>query len=194
MGRELKMPLIAEVHKSQLDLSSRLDAEHYSPRFVPILERLRTQKTVKLRRSLAEPVKTGHTPSTKVMAYYDPKVVKFIKTDNVREDRLDTQDIQMLSELGNSMIAASEIRENDVIVTIIGATEDIIGRAARVPPNLGRANINQNIALIRSNVPSGYLVTFLNTKHGREQLIWLSRQTGQVNLNCREVEEDEDPL
>lgn len=188
------MALTRRINRSGLGLSTRLDAEHYSPRFLPVLEELRKNRTVKLRRSLLEPVRTGHTPSTKNAAYYSGGTVKFIKTDNLREDRIDTYDVHLLSELGHTQIAASELRPDDVIVTIIGATEDVIARAARVHGDLGRANINQNIALIRSSIPSGYLTTFLNTRYGREQLIWLSRQTGQVNLNCREVEEVEIPL
>jgi hypothetical protein len=175
-------------------MPARIDAEHYSSRFIPVLRRLASLKTVKLRRTLIEPVKTGHTPSTKNTAYYEPKAVKFIKTDNLRTDRIDTYDVQLLSELGNSKIGASELHADDVIVTIIGATEQIIGRAARVHIDLGRANINQNITLIRSRIPAGYLTVFLNSHYGREQLIWLSRQTGQVNLNCREVEELSIPL
>jgi len=188
------MAQIAIVQKSSLNLSARIDAEHYSPRFAPLFRQLAPLNAVKLRRTLLEPVKTGHTPSTKDTAYYSPGVVKFIKTDNLREDRIDTHDVQLLSELGNSRIAASELRADDVIVTIIGATEEIIGRGARVHADLGRANINQNVALIRSRIPSGYLAVFLNSRYGREQLIWLSRQTGQVNLNCREVEELAIPL
>lgn len=184
------MALISITQKSQLNLASRIDAEHYSPRFHHLLQQLRQIPTIKLRKSLAEPVKTGHTPSMKVPDYYTSgEGIKFIKTDNLREDRIETFDVQMLSELGNQKIQSAELKTNDVIVTIIGATEDVIGRVARVSDELGRANINQNIALIRSNIPSGYLTTFLNSKFGKGQLIWLSRQTGQVNLNCREVEE-----
>lgn len=188
------MASITTVRFNSLDLSARIDAEHYSPRFTPTLLLLKKLRTVKLRRTLHEPVKTGHTPSTKNSAYYNPEVVKFVKTDNLREDRIDTFDVQFLSELGNTQIASSEVRPDDVIVTIIGATEEIIGRAARIHSDLGRANINQNIALIRSRIPAGYLTVFLNSCYGREQLIWLSRQTGQVNLNCREVEELEIPI
>jgi restriction endonuclease S subunit len=188
------MASITRVQFTNLDLSARIDAEHYSPRFTPLLRLLERSRTVKLRRTLYEPVKTGHTPSTKNSSYYNVEVVKFVKTDNLREDRIDTFDIQFLSEFGNTQISASELRRDDVIVTIIGATEEIIGRAARVHADLGRANINQNIALIRSKIPAGYLTVFLNSHYGREQLIWLSRQTGQVNLNCREVEELEIPL
>lgn len=188
------MASITRVQYSHLDLSARIDAEHYSPRFFPTLRQLEKLRTVKLRRTLQEPVKTGHTPSTKNSAYYNTDIVKFVKTDNLREDRIDASDIQFLSELGNAQISASELRADDVIITIIGATEEIIGRAARIHADLGRANINQNVALIRSRIPAGYLTVFLNSHYGREQLIWLSRQTGQVNLNCREVEELEIPI
>lgn len=183
------MPKIATISRAQLNMALRLDAEHYSPRFIPVLQQLKKHQTIKLRDTLVEPIRTGHTPSMKNSTYYHPGIIKFIKTDNLREDEIDISEVQMLSELGNKQIAASELRPGDVIVTIIGATEDIIGRAACVQPELGRANINQNIALIRSRVSSGFLTVFLNSKYGREQLIWLSRQTGQVNLNCREVEE-----
>ncbi len=183
------MPKIATISRAQLNMALRLDAEHYSPRFIPVLQQLKKYQTIKLRDTLIEPIRTGHTPSMKNSTYYHPGIIKFIKTDNLREDEIDISEVQMLSELGNKQIAASELRPGDVIVTIIGATEDIIGRAACVQPELGRANINQNIALIRSRLPSGFLTVFLNSKYGREQLIWLSRQTGQVNLNCREVEE-----
>ena len=182
------MALITEARRSELRFAKRIDAEHYSPRFTRTLEQLRRHTPIRLRTTLREPVKTGHTPSTKVSAYYGGEI-NFIKTDNLREDRVETLDVQTLSERGNAEISNSELQVDDVILTIIGATEDIVGRAARISREILRANINQNIALIRSNIPSGYLTTFLNSYHGREQLIWLSRQTGQVNLNCREVEE-----
>jgi restriction endonuclease S subunit len=183
------LALITRVNKSCLNLASRLDAEHYSPRFAPIHSMLSRLSTIKLRKLISERVRTGHTPSTKNPEYYSNGNVKFIKTDNLRADYIDTLGVHMLSERGNLKISASELHPDDIIVTIIGATEDIIARAARVYHDLGKANINQNIALIRSTLPSGYVTFFLNTKYGREQMIWLSRQTGQVNLNCREVEE-----
>lgn len=188
------MALTRVVGYANLHLAKRLDAEHYSPRFAPIHQNLKRNRLVKLRRTLTQPVITGHTPSTKVPAYYEPGTIKFIKTDNLREDRIDISEVNFISEIGNSVIRASELRPDDVIVTIIGATEEIIGRAARIHKDLGRANINQNIALIRSRLPAGYLTIFLNSRYGREQLIWLSRQTGQVNLNCREVEEISIPM
>jgi restriction endonuclease S subunit len=79
------------------------------------------------------------------------------------------------------------LKENDIIVTIIGATFDVVGRVARIFSDLGDATINQNISLIRPIIASGYLACFLLGKYGRQQLFYLSRQTEQVNLNNIEV-------
>ena len=183
------MALTNIVMRSQLRFGLRIDAEHYSSRFLPVLNALEKCETKRLRATLTQPVITGHTPSKSVKSYYEPGTVKFIKTDNVREDLVRSQDAELMSDLGDAKLTASQLRAGDVIITIIGATEKIVGRAARVRSDMGRANINQNVALIRSTIPAGYLTTFLNTRYGREQIIWMSRQTGQVNLNCREVEE-----
>ena len=47
-----------------------------------------------------------------------------------------------------------------------------------------------NIAIVRlkETLPPELLVVYLNTNYGRGYLWYLSRQTEQVNLNCREVE------
>lgn len=171
------------------NLNFRIDAEHYSPRFFDLLERLNSMPTITLKSHLLGSVRTGHTPPMKNPEYYKDGMIKFIKTDNLRDGFLNLAEVQMLTELGNKQIKNSELKVDDVIVTIIGATERVIARAARIRKDMGRANINQNIALIRSRLPAGFLTVFLNSKYGREQLIWLSRQTEQFNLNCKEVEE-----
>ena len=59
------------------------------------------------------------------------------------------------------------------------------------------ANINQNIALIRIDIEKispSYINIYLNSRYGRLFLHYLSRQTEQVNLNCREVEQVQVPI
>jgi restriction endonuclease S subunit len=118
--------------------------------------------------------------------------IKFIKTDNLRENLIQDNFDHFLSNEGNEEIKRSALKENDIIVTIIGATYDIIGRACLIEKEILPANINQNIALIRvdkNKISPFYLNIYLNTFYGRGYLHYLSRQTEQVNLNCREVEE-----
>lgn len=95
-----------------------------------------------------------------------------------------------LSAKGNKEIKRTELKENDIITTIIGATYDIIARSCIIRKEILPANINQNIAHIRpdkSKINPEYLNIYLNSKYGKMYLEYLSRQMEQVNLNCEEV-------
>lgn len=143
-----------------------------------------------LRGLLAMPVITGHTPSMKIERFYGGDI-RFVKTDNLRENKIVDVFADYLTVEGNDEIKSSALKTDDVIVTIIGATFDVVGRSAIVRDAHLPANINQNIALIRpdrSKINPTYLNAYLNTKYGRGSLHHHSRQTEQVNLNCREVE------
>ena len=116
--------------------------------------------------------------------------IRFIKTDNLREFKISGEFSHYLSGSGNEVIQRSELKPKDIIVTIIGATHKIVGRAALVREEDLPANINQNIALIRLNKSASpeFLSVYLNSKIGKYALWYLSRQTQQVNLSCREIE------
>jgi len=109
----------------------------------------------------------------------------------LRENKIVDVFTDYLTVEGNEEIKNSALEADDVIVTIIGATFDVVGRSAIVRKSHLPANINQNIALIRldkTKINPTYLNAYLNTKYGRGSLHHHSRQTEQVNLNCREVE------
>ena len=170
--------------------SARIDAEHYQEVYLTNQAKLSSFGATSLKHLLSMPVVTGHTPSMESHSYYGGRT-RFIKTDNLREFRI-TQDFRhYLSESGNAAIRRSELRPKDLIVAIIGADYKIVGRAAVVREKDLPANINQNIALIRpqDHQSSEFLCAYLNSKIGRHALWYLSRQTEQVNLNCREIEE-----
>ncbi len=181
---------------SEEDNTLRFDAEHYQKIYREIIRKIKEKPYKKLSELLKSPVITGHTPSMKVDRFYNGNV-NFIKTDNLRENRISGHFTDTLTEEGNREISRSTLKEGDIITTIIGATFEIIGRTSIIQKEILPANINQNIALIRPDnnlINSDYLNIYLNTKYGRRLLYWQSRQTGQVNLNCREVERIYVPL
>lgn len=167
----------------------RLDAEHYQKHYIENQNMLNKFGAVPLKALLAQPVLTGHTPSMKIDAYYGGHI-KFIKTNNLRDFKVTGIFNHHLSTLGNDIIRRSSLKKDDLITTIIGATHEIVGRTALIREEDLPANINQNIALIRlkKSFSPEFLSTYLNSKVGRLALWHLSRQTEQVNLNCREVE------
>jgi restriction endonuclease S subunit len=172
------------------DGTFRYDAEHYQKKYKRINEILIGKKSSKLISYLKKTVVTGHTPSMKIDKFYGGDI-KFIKTDNVRENKITSSFTDYLTIEGSLELESSNLKEHDILVTIIGATFDIVGRCATIQKEHLPANINQNIALIRvdtSKINSNYLSIYLNTKYGRGSLHYHSRQTEQVNLNCREVE------
>ncbi len=175
------------IQKSQLEGAMRIDAEYYQPEYLIIEGKLKTLKAEKLVNLIERPVVTGSTPKVRDCRC-DGTDIKFIKTDTVREGRIifDTADLLPKEASRNN----SKPKDGDILITIIGATAAIVGRAARVFSDDPIMNINQNIVLIRPKklIRSGYLETFFRSKFGRNQLWQQSRQTEQVNLNCREVE------
>jgi hypothetical protein len=188
-GLEISVVSLSEVRMGYGAI--RLDPEHYKACYRPIVKAIKSLEYRTISDIVAQPVMTGHTPSKQISDYYDGPI-RFYKTDNVRCGLLRPETTDTLSNKGNSIIARTELKTGDVLVTIIGATFDIVGRSAIVQPDVLPGNINQNVALLRSDhdkiIPE-FLSTYLNSKYGRGFLHYLSRQTEQVNLNCSEVEE-----
>ncbi|MFI3168662.1 MAG: hypothetical protein R3Y06_01785 [Faecalibacterium sp.] len=178
-----------EIRLSELETSKRIDSEFFQYRYLINKSKLEKIPHNLLKDIVSETIKTGHTPSMKITDYYGGNI-NFIKTDNLRRNVIKPIFSDKLSCLGNQKIKNSQLKENDVITTIIGASEDIIARTCLVTNDILPANINQNIALIRCNnniIKPGVLNLYINGKFGSTYLHYLSRQTEQVNLNCEEV-------
>ena len=109
----------------------RLDAEHYQERYLTVQQKLHNFGAVRLRDLVAIPVVTGHTPSMKIDEYYGGQV-RLIKTDNLREFKITGGFTHHLSELGDNVISRSRLKTDDLLLTIIGATYKVVGRAALV--------------------------------------------------------------
>jgi hypothetical protein len=177
---------ISVVPMRELNLATRIDAEHYQPHYIAVIDAVKKKNHKKLSEVVSKTITTGHTPSMSEESFYGGEV-KFIKTDNLRDNHIVENFNHILSEKGANKLKNALLKEDDIIVTIIGATYDVVGRVARIFPDLGPASINQNISLIRPSIASGYLACFLMGKYGKQQLHYLSRQTEQVNLNNAEV-------
>ena len=170
---------------------TRIDADYYHPDYLSemvLWRELKEKNNVsKLRHLIRVPVSTGRTPSSRIIK--DGELcIPFIKTDNLREGSVDFNNSDFLPArvLSNN----DYIPKDSVVITIIGATPEIVGRAAIVRPEDPDCVTNQNVAVVCTNekCDSYYLTAFFQTKLGRDQLWRHSRRTEQVNPNCREVE------
>lgn len=182
---------VREIAFCSLYAKFRFDAEHYQRRFDDFFKIITKKEYSSLQDLLIGSVVTGHTPAMKNNDFYNGDV-PFIKTDNLREFCINDNFSDMLTAQGKNELKNSALELNDIVVTIIGATEKIIGRAMLIKEEFVGSCINQNIARIRlkkSKISPEFLTAYLNSRYGRLGLLFNSRQTEQVNLNCREVEE-----
>lgn len=169
----------------------RFDADFYHPKYLHELEIWRKlDKRIgvsKLFNLISVPVRTGRTPSSRRIKDMD-EVIAFIKTDGIREGFIN---FDSAGELPRRVLNGSDfIPPDSVVVTIIGATPEIVGRTAIVRKEDPLCVTNQNVAVITTNNKCDpyFLTAYLQTSLGRDQLWRHSRRTEQVNLNCREVE------
>ncbi len=184
------MAVWSEVTLSTLQYT-RFDGEFYSPQYIKddrlwayFSDKYSIKKLGKL---LSSPVRTGHTPRDRRITK-DDELVHFIKTNTLREGRVDYSNCFFLPK---RVLKATDFIPNDsVVVTIIGATPEIVGRTAIIRDIDPARVTNQNVAIIETSnlLDPYYLTAYFQTKYGRDQLWRHSRRTEQVNLNCREVE------
>lgn len=187
---------IAFTESSELLFHTRIDAEFYKPPYAKIYQILnkasKRYELVKLPNLLSVQVKTGSTPNPEErIPKLDGTDVMFIKTDSVRKGLINYESADLLPIEQHEKRKATALKNMDIVVTVVGATHDIVARAGLYLKHT-EANINQSDAVIRVNpnkIEAGYLSTFINSKYGRIQLWRYSGQTGQVTINCREVEE-----
>ena len=184
------MAVCSSISISQVEYL-RLDADFYHPKYLKELEIWNALDgcvgVAKLSHLISASIRTGRTPSSRHIKEED-EIVPFIKTDGIREGRIN---FDSAGDLPKRVLTGSDfIPADSVVVTIIGATPEIVGRAAIVRDADPRCVTNQNVAVITTNSKCDpyFLTAYFQTSFGRDQLWRHSRRTEQVNLNCREVE------
>ena len=149
---------------SDLNSELRFEAEHFQKKYCHLFDLLSKKKCEKLGSLVSDEIKTGHTPSMKNQSFYGGNY-HFIKTDNLRTNEITEPFSDYLSLKGYETLKRVHLKSGDIIVTIIGATYDIIARCALINEEILPATINQNIAMIRpdkNKIVPEYLVSYMN--------------------------------
>jgi len=116
----------------------------------------------------------GSTP-TGGTAIYSTSGIKFIRSQNVYNDRLVLDNVAYISEEINQIKAGSIVKPEDILLNITGGS---IGRCALVPDDFDIANVNQHVVIIRlvDSKLRQYLHNTIISPYIQEQI--LSRQVG----------------
>lgn len=183
------MAVINTVLTSDLEFGNRIDAELYRSSLRTSFEKIfQTGLPVtRLRRVCT--IRSGTTPTDRVDGLKSGPIL--FKTTDIRNGIVSPKgDYYRIADDVHRRMAKTQLEDRDVLLNIVGATLDVIGRSAFVSELEDEANITQAMVLLRcqtADLLPGYLFAFLNTSFGQDQIARYARPTGQYNLNLHEV-------
>lgn len=175
------------IQKSQLEGVHRLDAEYYQPEYLELAKEIRKQKGKNLKDVVI--IRSGTTPKDRDDTLTEGIIL--LKTTDIRNNiLLNDRDYYRITPKIAQRMLKTRLQSKDILVNIVGATLEVIGRASLIPTDFPESNITQAMALLRikdNNFLPEYVFSFLMSKYGQFQADRLARPTGQFNLNLQEL-------
>lgn len=176
------------VKLSELEFLNRIDGELYNP-ILKVSHNLLLDcgYPIKRLRDICI-IKSGTTPIDRDDSLREGPIL--FKTTDIRNSVLDPySNYYHINEVIYERMSSTKLVLNDVLLNIVGATLDVIGRSAFTSNFFEKANITQAMVLLRikNSIKPGYLFSYLNTKYAQDQIKRYARPTGQYNLNLTEV-------
>ena len=183
------------VKLSELEFLNRIDSELYNP-FLKVSHNLLFECGYPIKRLRDTcTIKSGTTPTDRDDSLREGPIL--FKTTDIRNSVLDPfSNYYHINENIYERMSPTKLFVNDVLLNIVGATLDVIGRSAYTSNFFDKANITQAMVLLRikNSIKPGYLFSYLNTKYAQDQIKRYARPTGQYNLNLTEVGQIEIPI
>lgn len=177
------------VNNSEFEFRNRIDAELYQPNLRSSLRSLKISGYVLKKLSSLFIIRSGTTPpDRKDGLIYGPIL---LKTTDIRNEVLPYDgDYYHIEEHIHRRMQITKLQQKDVLLNIVGATLEVIGRTAFLDELPEEANITQAMVFLRaksSEIVPGFLFVYLCSSFAKDQIKRFARPTGQYNLNLQEV-------
>ncbi len=163
------------IQKSQLEGTSRLDAEYYQPEYLSKVKNLSRFPTVKLQ-NIAYITDGEHGSPI----FDETSGIKYFSAQHVKDCLIDPSEAKYISKIIDSRNKRSRLQAGDILLSTVGT----IGFAGLVTKELLPANIDRHVARIalkENTLQPEFLIAFLNSSYGKFQT--LRESTGNVQLN-----------
>ena len=130
-------------------------------------------------------VGSGITPRGGRKVYVDDGVI-FVRSQNVYPGRILIGDVVHITPRQHESMIRTAIRAGDVLLNITGAS---IGRSAPVMEDMGPANVNQHVCILRPFLPvdSNFASMYLNSPTGQNQIMTSQGGVTRQGLNYEQV-------
>jgi type I restriction enzyme, S subunit len=128
----------------------------------------------------------GTTPTT-FGDKFKGEGILFLRAECIQEDvGIDVSKALFISSETHSKLKRSQLSQNDILITIAG----VIGRTGIVTERILPANINQAIAIVRTDpslLPPTYAFFYLRQKTTRDELLSGITQSVQANISLTDL-------
>ncbi len=113
---------------------------------------------------------------------YKTSGIPLLRSQNIHFDGLRLNDVVFISEEIHDEMSNSKVRTGDVLLNITGAS---IGRTYFVDDNLGEANVNQHVCILRPNedIDAKFLYFIFRSSIGQKQIEFEQTGSGREGLN-----------
>jgi len=182
------MAITTTINLSELEFGNRFDGELYNPHLLSSLSELKNSGFELLPLGSFCSIKSGTTPKDRDDSLKEGPVL--FKTTDVRNNVMSAYDsFYHISDKIHHRMSVTKIKPYDILLNIVGATLDVIGRSSIIMNDFQEANITQAMVFVRikKKILPGFLFAFLNTRYAQDQIKRYARPTGQYNLNLVEV-------
>ncbi|QBG48276.1 restriction endonuclease subunit S [Verrucomicrobia bacterium S94] len=137
-------------------------------------------------REKATKIGSGITPRGGKSVYLD-EGIPFIRSQNVQAGYFEPKDLQYISNEQNDKMASSEVKPKDILYNITGAS---IGRACLFPTEIGTANVNQHVCIVRlkaNECNPSFAVRVMNSDIAKKHLYENQAGGGREGLNFQNL-------
>ena len=174
---------VSEVRTSELEYSKRLDAEYYAPKYLKY-ENIISSKGGKPLSTVSDFLIGPFGSAFTVENYTDDKTYRYIRGKDVKPMALMNDDSVYMPKEDYDRLSKYALKKEDILVSVVGT----LGNAAIVEAeNLPAIFSCKSTVLRTKDVNPRYLLTYLNSKYGRDLLLRKERGAIQKGLNLDDL-------
>jgi len=183
------------IQKLQLESMNRLDAEYYQSEYLEVDKKVSFLKYQTIKK-ISEKVFSGPFGSTLKSESYQSEGIPFIRIGNISDIFIDKEDEDLvyISPKEHKRIFSTHLKSGDIVFSKIGT----IGRLSVISDDFGEVNISENNIGIRfaKLLPEQrvYLLFFLLSKYGQQQILRKASGNIQQKLNVADIETIKVPI
>ena len=117
---------------------------------------------------------------------YTSSGITFLRSQNVYFEGLELDDVVFIPTEIDDVMRRSRVQPNDVLLNITGAS---IGRCTVVPADLGPANVNQHVCIVRTTekLNPRFVWKWLSTPRSQQEIDDIQTGQSRQGLNYQQV-------